>query len=131
MAPVTRLLVRSATQFVKSSFRFIITETGKVRAGELLDICHYAGRAPVTLDAYREMVECQSIRNIFVDEKAAREAFSEIVISDQLVHRIGPAISSGAPIFVITSYSIHYTKLYDRRGRRCGCAGSGSCRRPS
>jgi len=92
--------VRSATQFVKSSFRFIITETGKVRAGELLDICHYAGRAPVTLDAYREMVECQSIRNIFVGEEAARAAFSEIVISDQLVHRIGPAISSGAPIFI-------------------------------
>ena len=47
--------VRSASQFVKSSFRFIITETGKVRAGELLEICHYAGRAPVTLDAYREI----------------------------------------------------------------------------
>ena len=92
--------VRSASQFVKSSFRFIITETGKIRAGELLEICHYAGRAPVTLDAYREMVEGQSIRNIFVDEEAARAAFAEIVISDRLVHRLGPAISSGAPIFV-------------------------------
>jgi len=92
--------VRSASQFVKSSFRFIITETGKVHAGELLEICHYAGRAPVTLDAYREMVEGQSIRNIFVDEEAARAAFAGIVISDHLIHRLGPAISSGSPIFV-------------------------------
>ncbi|NJC89155.1 MAG: ATPase [Desulfuromonas sp.] len=92
--------VRSAAQFVKSSFRFIITETGKVRAGELLEICRYTGPAPVTLEAYREMVEGQSIRNIFVDENAARAAFAEIVISDHLIHRLGPAISSGAPIFI-------------------------------
>lgn len=92
--------VRSAAQFVKSSFRFIITETGKVRAGELLEICHYTGQAPVTLEAYREMVESQSIRNIFVDEKTTRAAFSEIVISDHMIHRLGPAISSGAPLFI-------------------------------
>ena len=92
--------VRSAAQFVKSSFRFVITELGKVRAGELLEICQYAGPAPVTLDAYREMVEGQSIRNIFVDENTARAAFSEIVISDRLISRLGPAISSGAPIFI-------------------------------
>jgi len=92
--------VRSASQFVKSSFRFIITETGKVRAGELLEICRYTGPAPVTLEQYREMVEGQSIRNILVDEPAVRAAFNEIVISDQLVQRLGPAVSSGAPIFI-------------------------------
>jgi len=92
--------VRSATQFVKSSFRFIITEFGKVRAGELLEICRYVGPAPVTLEAYREMVEYQSIRNILVDEEAVRAAFDGIVISEQLITRLGPAISSGAPIFL-------------------------------
>jgi energy-coupling factor transporter ATP-binding protein EcfA2 len=92
--------VRSAAQFVKSSFRFVITELGKVRAGELLEICRYTGPAPVTLDAYREMVEYQSIRNILVDEEAVRAAFDEIVISEQLITRLGPAISSGAPIFL-------------------------------
>jgi predicted ATPase with chaperone activity len=92
--------VRSAAQFVKSTFRFVITETGKVRAGELLEICRYAGPAPVTLDAYREMVEIQSIRNIMVDEEAVRAAFAGIVISDRLIQRLGPAISSGAPIFI-------------------------------
>jgi hypothetical protein len=92
--------VRSATQFVKSSFRFVITELGKVRAGELLEICRYAGPAPVTLEDYRGMVESQSIRNILVGEEAAHAAFAEIVISDHLVGRLGPAISSGAPIFI-------------------------------
>jgi len=92
--------VRSAAQFVKSSFRFVITETGKVRAGELLEICRYAGPAPVTLEAYRDMVENQSIRNIFIDEAATQTAFADIVISDTMIRRLGPAISSGAPIFI-------------------------------
>jgi len=92
--------VRSAAQFVKSSFRFVITETGKVRAGELLEICRYAGPAPVTLEAYRDMVENQSIRNIFIDEAATHAAFADIVISDTMIRRLGPAISSGAPIFI-------------------------------
>jgi hypothetical protein len=92
--------VRSAAQFVKSSFRFVITETGKLRAGDLLEICRYTGPAPVTLAAYREMVECQSIRNIMVDDEAVRKAFAGIVISEPLIRRLGPAVSSGAPIFI-------------------------------
>ncbi|MDT8440161.1 MAG: ATPase [Desulfuromonadales bacterium] len=92
--------VRSATQFIKSSFNFITTELGKQRAGELMEVCRYLGPAPVTLDAYRQMVENQSIRNIMVDDDAIRAAFSEIVITDSLLKRLGPAVSSGAPIFI-------------------------------
>lgn len=92
--------VRGAEQFVKSSFHFVATETGKRRGSELLDICRYAGPAPVTLEDYREMVEHQSIRNITIDPEVVSAAFSQIVISDDLIDRLGPAISSGAPMFI-------------------------------
>jgi len=92
--------VRGASQFVKSSFDFIITGPGKTRAGELMEICRYAGPAPVVLDDYREMVENQSIRNINVDDDVVQAAFSKLVISDYMVGRLGPAISSGAPMFI-------------------------------
>lgn len=92
--------VRSATQFVKSSFNFVVTDLGKSRGGELLEICRYVGPAPVTLEAYREMVENQSIRNIMVDDQTVHDAFAQIVISDHLLKRLGPAISSGAPMFI-------------------------------
>ena len=35
-----------ASQFVKSSFNFIATETGKKYGGALMEICRYAGPAP-------------------------------------------------------------------------------------
>ena len=92
--------VRSAEQFVKSSFLFVATETGKRRGSDLLEICRYVGPAPVTLESYREMIEHQSIRNITVDPEVVAAAFSSIVISDDLLGRIGPAISSGAPMFI-------------------------------
>ena len=92
--------VRGASQFVKSSFDFIITGLGKTRAGELMEICRYAGPAPVVLDDYREMVENQSIRNINVDDDVVQAAFSKLVISDYMIGRLGPAISSGAPMFI-------------------------------
>ncbi|MDH3997997.1 MAG: ATPase [Desulfuromonadales bacterium] len=94
------LEVRSATQFVKSSFKFVATATGKKVGGELMEICRYTGPAPVTLDAYREMVANQSIRNIMVDDEVVRAAFSGIVISEDMIKRLGPAISSGAPMFI-------------------------------
>ena len=92
--------VRGATQFVKSSFNFIATETGKKHGGALMEICRYAGPAPVVLDDYREMIENQSIRNITVNDEVVHAAFSQIVISEQMLNRLGPAISSGAPIFI-------------------------------
>ncbi len=92
--------VRGASQFVKSSFNFIITGIGKKRAGELMEICRYAGPAPVILEDYREMVENQSIKNIDVNVDVVNAAFSELVISEQMLGRLGPAISSGAPMFL-------------------------------
>ena len=92
--------VQDATEFVRSSFNFVITELGKVRGGELNEICRYVGPAPVTLDDYRDMVENQSVRNILVDDTIIQEAFSQIVIGDGLLKRLGPAISSGMPMFV-------------------------------
>ena len=92
--------VRGASQFVKSSFNFIITETGKKCGGELMEICRYAGPAPVILEDYKEMVENQSIRNITINSDVVDAAFSQIVISENLLRRLGPAISSGAPMFI-------------------------------
>ena len=92
--------VRGASQFVKSSFNFIITETGKRYGGELMEICRYTGPAPVVLEDYKEMVENQSIRNITINSDVVDAAFSQIVISENLLRRLGPAISSGAPMFI-------------------------------
>ncbi|MEE9615056.1 MAG: ATPase [Thermodesulfobacteriota bacterium] len=92
--------VMGAAGFSKESYKFKITEGGRKRASELLEVCRYVGPAPVHIDDYKEMVESQTIKNILVDDETLKEAFSSIVLQDSFLKRIGPAISSGRAIFL-------------------------------
>jgi predicted ATPase with chaperone activity len=92
--------VKSASQYVKASYRFQITGQGKSRASELLSICRYVGPAPVTLGQYNEMVEQQTIKHVVVFEETVKKAFSSLIISESLLRRLGPAVSSGKALFI-------------------------------
>lgn len=94
------LEVKGAQEYTRMSYKFTITGPGKNRGQELLDVCRYVGPAPVVLDDYKKMVEFQTIKNIVVNEGTVKKAFSHIVISDWLLKRLGPAISSGKAIFI-------------------------------
>lgn len=92
--------VKGGTGYATVTYTFKITEQGKNRSTELLDLCHYAGPAPVTLDAYRAMAEHQTVKSIIISEESMREAFSHLILSDTLLKRLGPAICSGKAMFV-------------------------------
>lgn len=92
--------VKGAADLSKMSFRFSLTDTGRKKASSLKEICRYTGPAPVPFKEYIQMVAMQSIKNIDVDEETLRKAFEGIIIPDQVVESIGPAVSSGKPIFL-------------------------------
>ena len=92
--------VKGAGQLSKLSYRFALTDAGNNHAADLMDVSRYVGPAPVPFDDYRNMVEMQTIKSIHVDEKRIRNAFSHIVIGEQLLTRLGPAVSSGRAIFL-------------------------------
>lgn len=91
--------VKGGTGYATVTYTFKLTETGIRRGNELMDLCRYAGPAPVTLDAYKNMVDLQTIKNIVVGEESVRKAFSHLVLSEKLMKRLGPAISSGKALF--------------------------------
>jgi len=92
--------VRGAAEYAKVTYNFTMTNQGKNRATELLDISRYVGPAPVTLKDYTDMIESQTIKNIVVSEQSVKKAFSNIIISENLLKRLGPAISSGKAMFI-------------------------------
>ena len=108
--------VKGAAEYVKSSYNFSINENGKARAWELLEICQYSGPAPVPLESYRKMVELQTINNMEINEERVRKAFSELIVSEKLLRRLGPAISSGNPIFMYGPPGNGKTTLAERIG---------------
>ena len=92
--------VKGASLYATASYQFQLTEQGKNRASELLDICRYVGPAPVVLDQYWEMVELQTIRSILIGENSVKKAFSSLILSERMLRRLGLGISSGKAMFL-------------------------------
>lgn len=80
--------------------RYAITETGKHRAGSLLEYDSYVGPAPVSLADYWEQVERQSIRLTRVTPQNLVRVFEGLVVAPELLEQLGPAAVSGKPLFL-------------------------------
>ncbi|ATX82271.1 hypothetical protein Ga0123462_1408 [Mariprofundus ferrinatatus] len=92
--------VKGSSGMGRMTYRYTLTDRGKARAQELLGISRYAGPAPVPLSVYRRMIEVQTVKNILVEESSVLKAFSHLIVSNELLTRLGPAVSSGRALFL-------------------------------
>jgi predicted ATPase with chaperone activity len=92
--------IKGATSYTSMAYQYQITDAGRSKCLKLLELSRYVGPAPVTLDAYTEMVEFQTVKSIIVTEAEIRSAFSHLVIEDEKLQRLGPAVSSGQALFI-------------------------------
>ena len=77
-----------------------LTESGRNKAREFLEISHYAGPVPVPLGQYAEMVRRQRrAEGWLTGEKLAR-AYRHMVLSEGVLDQIGPAVSSGRSFLI-------------------------------
>jgi predicted ATPase with chaperone activity len=86
-----------------SDYDYALTEQGRNRAQAYWDACAYVGAAPVPLADYVLSVEAQTIRAEAPRRSQLTEAFSDISIDQHLFETLGPAINSGAGLFLYGS----------------------------
>jgi predicted ATPase with chaperone activity len=93
--------IRVGTLLGRSTYRYRITDNGRVRASLYLKNNHYVGFAPVPLEQYRQYVMqfavCKPAR---ASREEVREAFSHLVLSDRVLDQLGAAINAGHSMFV-------------------------------
>jgi hypothetical protein len=77
-----------------------LTDAGKARALDALSQSEYFGAMPVPLDVYREQVKRQSIRNLMVSRDMLTNAMGQLVLPDELIGNLGPAVSAGRSILM-------------------------------
>jgi predicted ATPase with chaperone activity len=82
------------------SYRFALTELGRTRAQDAMQLCAYVGPAPVPLDDYVEQTYRQAVTGINCTPDVLRACFNHLVIPDALLNAIGPAVVSGRSIFI-------------------------------
>ncbi|MBV9125009.1 MAG: ATPase [Planctomycetes bacterium] len=82
------------------SYRFNLTELGRARAQDAMELCGYVGPAPVPLEDYIEQAYRQAVTGINCTPEALRASLSHLVIREELFNAIGPAIVSGKSVFI-------------------------------
>jgi predicted ATPase with chaperone activity len=82
------------------SYKFSLTELGRLRAQDALKLCGYVGPAPVPLEDYIEQTYRQAVTGITCSPEPLRATFSHLVIKEELFSALGPAIVSGRSVFI-------------------------------
>lgn len=99
----TRQLLIHEGQAPLNDYRYALTDNGHVRAQSALKSCAYVGPCPVPLDEYVMSVEAQTIRAESINRDQLVDAFSDISVPTSMLDLIGPAINSGAGLFLYGS----------------------------
>ena len=86
-----------------SDYYYALTEVGAERARVAARACNYVGPAPVPLDDYIVAIEAQTIRAEAVRRRDMEEAFADVSIDPPTMDLLGPAINSGAGLFLYGS----------------------------
>jgi len=76
-----------------SEIRYALTELGRRRAAEALEVSQYVGPAPVSLAAYHARIHTQRITNETVGRVRVADAFADLVMTPEFVDRLGPGIN--------------------------------------
>src|SRR5205085_4833965 len=92
--------VSSGELIGRVSYRFNLTDLGRIRAREAFEQCRYVGPAPVSLEDYVRQCTRQTVAGTVCDEESLREAFEHLILRPDLLEELGPAVCSGRSIFV-------------------------------
>jgi hypothetical protein len=96
----TRQLIVHKGSAPLNDYLYALTEQGQERARLAMRACAYVGPAPVPLMEYILSTEAQTIRAESPKRRQLKQAFQEITINEALFESLGPAINSGAGLFL-------------------------------
>lgn len=82
------------------AMRYGLTDKGRALARAALEVSGYVGAAPVALEEYVKVVLQQTVHDRNVTAPDMREAFKDVVLSDEMLDRLGPSLNSGRAIFI-------------------------------
>ena len=96
----TRQVIVHAGAAPLNDYRYMLTDNGRDRARTMARSCAYVGPAPVPLEDYLLSVEAQSIRAESPQRDRLEKAFAGISIDPTVIDGLGPAVNSGAGMFL-------------------------------
>jgi hypothetical protein len=107
---------------IAGDYTYIITQKGMALAKDLSRECTYFGSAPVTLEQYLKAMEFQSVTGQVVRATDLKKAFSDLLLEEDLLKVLGPAINSGRGMFLFGEPGNGKTSIAERITKSFGTA---------
>jgi hypothetical protein len=95
-----RMTALDAGESIATGMQFLISSAGRSRARELIQLNQYAGPAPVPIDAYTAVARHQASADRHIDREALGLVLDHLVLSEDLLGRLGPALNARQAIFL-------------------------------
>jgi hypothetical protein len=112
--------VRGTTGSSGAGFRYALTDLGRDRARQYLDINQYIGAAPVPLAAYVAEIRERSTTRGYLDRERLARGFSHLIVSDRMLEQLGPAANANKAIFLYGAPGNGKTVIGEGLGRTIG-----------
>jgi hypothetical protein len=97
-----------------NDYIYQLPDIGRERARRLAEHCSYFGAAPVALSDYLTSVTAQSLATQHPTVEDLKAAFSDLLINERMLERLGPAINSGRGLFLFGAPGNGKTSIAER-----------------
>jgi predicted ATPase with chaperone activity len=106
--------VAGATGLGAAGYRYYLTDRGRQLGREALERSAYTGKAPVPIAAYCDAVNAQSTREAAITQEQLQQTFAGMVLSNDLLIQLGPAVNSGRSLLLFGAPGDGKTTIAER-----------------
>ena len=112
--------VRGSAGSGTAGYRYALTDLGRERARQYLDVSHYVGAAPVPLTAYVAYMRRLAAARGYIDRERLKKGFTHLIVADEVLEKLGPAVNAGKAVFLYGPPGNGKTVIADGMGRALG-----------
>jgi hypothetical protein len=114
--------VRGASGAGNAGYRYALTDLGRDRANQFLEVSRYIGAAPVPLHQYNAYTRACMAARPYVDKETLSTGFENLIVSKAMFDQLGPAVNSGKSLFLYGAPGNGKTVIAEGIGRALGDA---------
>jgi len=120
-ARVEKLIeVRGTGGVGTAGYRYALTDLGRDRAMQFLDINRYVGPAPVPLAHYQAYTRACMAARPWVSRDTLSHGFDQLIVNQGMYDKLGPAVNSGKSLFLYGAPGNGKTVIAEGIGRALG-----------